>query len=204
MDDPKALVRRGYDLVSQAYRADDAGEGEYAGWLDLLEARVPPPAKVLDLGCGCGVPVARRLAPRYEVTGVDFSPVQIERARSLVPRATFVCADMTTTEFPDATFDAVVCLYAIIHVPLADQPKFLCNIARWLRPGGVLIATVGEHAWTGTEKDWLGVPGGLMWWDHADAQTYRRWFADAGMVIDEERFVPDGQSSGHHFVVASK
>jgi len=195
-------VRRGYDLVSQAYRADDASEGEYAAWLDLLEARVPPPAKVLDLGCGCGVPVARRLAPRYEVTGVDFSPVQIERARTLVPRATFVCADMTTVEFPDATFDAVVCLYAIIHVPLAEQPKFLRNIARWLRPGGVLIATVGEGAWTGTEMDWLGVPGGAMWWDHADAQTYRRWFEDAGLVIDEERFVPEG--GGHRFVLASK
>ena len=52
MTDPKALVRRGYDLVSQAYRADHAREGEYGAWLDLLEARVPPPAKVLDLGCG--------------------------------------------------------------------------------------------------------------------------------------------------------
>ncbi len=203
VDDPKALVRRGYDLVSQAYRADDAAEGEYAAWLDLLEARVPPPAKVLDLGRGCGVPVARRLALRYQVTGVDFSPVQIERARSLVSSATFVCADMTTTEFPDATFDAVVCLYAIIHVPLADQPAFLRNIARWLRPGGVLLATVGERAWTGTEGDWLGVPGGDMWWSHADTATYRRWLADVGLVIERERFVPEGQG-GHQLVVASK
>ena len=196
-------MRRGYDLVSGAYRTDDAAEGEYGAWLDLLEARVPPPAKVLDLGCGCGVPAARRLAPRYEVTGVDFSPVQIGRARTLVPKATFVCADMTTTEFPDAAFDAVVCLYAIIHVPRADQPALLRTIARWLRPGGVLIATVGERAWTGTEMDWLGVPGGAMWWDHADAQTYRLWFADAGLAIEQEHFVPEGQG-GHQFLLASK
>lgn len=38
--DPKAIVSHGYDVVSRAYRADDADEGEYAAWLDLLEARL--------------------------------------------------------------------------------------------------------------------------------------------------------------------
>jgi SAM-dependent methyltransferase len=201
--DPKSIVRRGYDLVSRTYRGDDAAEGAYAEWLDLLEARVPPPAKILDLGCGCGVPVARRLSPRYEVTGVDLSPVQIERARTLVPTATFVCADMATLDFPEACFDAVVCLYAIIHLPLAEQPALLRSIARWLRPGGTLIATVGHGAWTGTEKDWLGVPGGDMWWSHENAETYRTWFADAGCFVEEERFVPEDQG-GHVLLVASR
>jgi SAM-dependent methyltransferase len=203
MTDPKAVVSRGYDLVSRAYRADDAAEGAYAEWLDLLEVRVPAPAKILDLGCGCGVPVARRLSPRYEVTGVDLSPVQIERARALVPTATFQCADMATLEFPDGTFGAVVCLYAIIHLPLAEQPALLRSVARWLRPGGTLIATVGHGAWTGTEKDWLGVPGGDMWWSHANAETYRTWFAEAGFFVEEERFVPEDQG-GHVLLVASR
>lgn len=201
--DPKVLVTRGYDLVSRAYRADDAAEGAYAEWLDLLEARVPPPAKILDLGCGCGVPVARRLSPRYDVTGIDLSPVQIERARALVPTATFQCTDMTTLSFPDATFDAVLCLFAIIHVPVDEQPALLHKVARWLRPGGILVATVGHGAWTGTEKDWLGVRGGDMWWSHEDAATYRKWLADAGLAIGEEHFIPEGQG-GHVFLVASR
>ena len=204
MNDPKAVVRRGYDLVSRAYRADDAPEENYAQWLDLLEARVPAPAKVLDLGCGCGVPVARRLSPRYDVTGVDFSPVQIERARALVPTATFTCADMTTLEFPEGAFDVVVCLFSIIHVPVEEQPAFLRRIARWLRPGGVLIATVGHGAWTGSESGWLGVPGGDMWWSHADAATYRTWFADAGLIIEEDRVVPEGSEGRHLLLVASR
>lgn len=103
VDDPKALVRRGYDLTSRAYRSDDADEGQYAGWLDLLEQRVAPGAAVLDLGCGNGIPVARRFAGRYAVTGVDFSPVQVDRARALVPAATFLCADMTRVQFPTRT-----------------------------------------------------------------------------------------------------
>ncbi len=69
MEDPKSVVRRGYDLVSRTYRADDADDGIYAEWLDVLEKRVEPGSPILDLGCGCGVPVARRLAKRYAVTG---------------------------------------------------------------------------------------------------------------------------------------
>jgi len=78
---------------------------------------------------------------------------------------------MATLDFPDACFDAVVCLDAIIHLPLEEQPGFLRRVRRWLRPGGVLLATVGHRAWSGIERDWLGVPGAEMWWDHADAAT---------------------------------
>ena len=52
-----------------------------------------------------------------------------------------------------ASFDAVVCLYAIIHVPLDLQPALISNIATWLRPGGWLLMTAGQDAWTGTFDD---------------------------------------------------
>jgi ubiquinone/menaquinone biosynthesis C-methylase UbiE len=203
LEDPKSIVRHGYDLVSRAYRADDADEGIYAGWLDAIEMRVAPGSSVLDLGCGCGVPVARRLARSYEVTGVDLSPVQIARARELVPGATFVCADMTTLQIPDESFGAITCLYALIHLPLAEQPALLREIRRWLLPGGLFLATVGYQAWTGLEKDWLGIPGGDMWWSHADAETYRRWFAAAGLRVELESFVPEG-AGGHPLLLATR
>lgn len=189
--------------MSRAYRSDDAGDGTYAEWLEVLEKRVEPGSSVLDLGCGCGVPVARRLARRYAVTGIDISPVQIARARDLVPNATFTCADMTTVGYPDVTFGAITCLFALIHLPLAEQPALLRNIGRWLRPGGLFLATVGHQAWTGIEKDWLGVEGGDMWWSHADAETYRRWLTDVGLRIELQTFVPEG-TGGHTFVLATR
>lgn len=198
VDDPKATVQRGYDLISRAYRTDDAEDGVYGEWLDLLEHRVEPGAPVLDLGCGNGIPVARRLAGRYALTGVDFSSVQVERARVLVPAATFICADMTRVEFPVGSFAAITCLYALIHVPLEEQPAVLRNVHRWLRPAGVFMATVGRQAWTGIEKNWLGVEGGDMWWSHADSTTYRSWLTDAGFEIERETFVPEG-TGGHTF-----
>ena len=151
---------------------------------------------MLDLGCGCGVPVARSLAAAgYQVTGVDISEVQIERARRLVPAGTFIRADASEVSFPAVSFDAVVCLYALIHMPLDAQPGLLRRAAGWLCPGGWLLALTGQRAWTGTEDNWLGGPA-TMWWSHADADTYRAWLADASLEVTEQDFVSEGDS-GH-------
>jgi SAM-dependent methyltransferase len=194
-DDERDLVRRGYNALSYHYRSDDADDGRYAPWLADLHRRLPPSATVLDLGCGCGVPVARFLTNAgHHVTGVDISDVQIERARRLVPTGVFIRADATQVQLPPASFDAVVCLYALIHVPLDEQPRLIERIATWLRPDGWLLATVGHDAWTGTEDNWLG-GGAPMWWSHADAATYRAWLQRAGMTIASESLVPDGASA---------
>lgn len=195
-DDGSELVRRGYNALSYHYRADDAEDGQYGPWLADLKTRLPAGGAVLDLGCGWGIPVARSLtASGYQVTGVDISEVQIERARRLVPAGTFVCADAAQASFPPGSFDAVVCLYALIHMPLAAQPLLLRRAARWLAPGGWLLVTAGHRAWTGTEDNWLGGPA-PMWWSHADAATYRSWIGQAQLQITAEAFVPEADS-GH-------
>ncbi len=126
MKHPKDIVRDGYDKISWAYRPDapDADTlSNYDDWLNELAPRLPAGSPVLDLGCGCGVPVAKFLAEKgFAVTGADISPVQISRARAAVPNADFLCADMTTLTFPAHAFAAVVSFYAVIHVPLAEQP----------------------------------------------------------------------------------
>lgn len=129
------------------------------------------------------------------MTGVDISGVQIERARRLVPAGTFIRADATEVSFPAASFDAVVSLYALIHMPLDAQPGLLRRTAGRRRPGGWLLAVTGRHACTGTEDNWLGGPA-TMWWSHADAATYGAWLADAGLEVTEQDFVPEGDG-GH-------
>jgi 2-polyprenyl-3-methyl-5-hydroxy-6-metoxy-1,4-benzoquinol methylase len=190
--DPKDIVRRGYDALSYRYRGDTEEPEHYANWLTQLQERVPAGGAILDLGCGCGVPLARDLAAsRYQVTGVDLSAVQIERARQLVPTARFRHADATQVSFRPSSFDAVVSLYALIHIPLDEQPLLLDRIGRWLRPGGWFLVTTGYRAWTGTEDGWLGgeVP---MWWSHADAATYRAWIEHAGLAVVAQEVVPEG------------
>lgn len=202
-DDQREVVRRGYDALSYQYRRDDADDGQYGPWLCDLLRRLPTSADVLDLGCGCGVPAARILANAgHHVTGIDISDVQIERARRLVPTATFVRADAVELDLPPTRFDAVVCLYTLIHIPLADQPALIGRLGKWLRPGGWLLATTGHDAWTGIEDNWLG-GSATMWWSHADAPTYRSWLEQAGLTITAEDFIPEG-AGGHTLFSAQR
>jgi 2-polyprenyl-3-methyl-5-hydroxy-6-metoxy-1,4-benzoquinol methylase len=203
LDAERDVVRLGYDALSYRYRDDDAPEGHYAPWLADLRDRLPSARSVLDLGCGCGVPVARSLAAAgYQVTGVDISDVQIDRARRLVPAASFIRADACALEFAAGSFDAVVCLYALFHLPLADQPRLLRRIHGWLRPSGWLLIIAGLEAWTGTEDGWLGgqTP---MWWSQSDAATYRSWLGEAGLEVTAQEFVPE-DDGGHALFWARK
>ena len=194
--DPLEVVRLGYDRLSARYRPDGADPNEYRVWTGELLAALQPGSSVLDLGCGCGVPVARRLVEGgHQVTGIDISEQQIERARILVPGATFVVADMTRPFFEPASFDAVIALYSLIHVPLAVQPSVIEQVSDSLVDGGLLLATVGWEAWTGSDSDWLG--GGVeMWWSQTDQANYRSWLEAAGLEVTRGSFVPDGES-GH-------
>ena len=204
-EEQKRIVRRGYDTLSYAYRADDTpdGHGEYAAWVHELAEKLPDHSPVLDIGCGCGLPTTRLLAKRFDVTGIDFSEVQIARAKRLVPEACFLCGDISALTFPLASFTGVVSFYAIIHLPLTEHAGLFKKIAEWLRPGGYFMATVGHDPWTGTEEEYLGVPGGKMCWSHADEATNLQWIGEAGLHVDWSRFVPEGKS-GHTLVFAQK
>ncbi|MFN8587325.1 MAG: class I SAM-dependent methyltransferase [Candidatus Eisenbacteria bacterium] len=205
-EEARRIVVDGYALASHEYRGDvfPLAGSRYAHWLARFAAGLAPGARVLDAGCGNGLPVALELARRFDVTGVDLSPVQVERARALVPGARFVCADMTCVEFPDASFDGVAAFYSLINVPLAEQPGLLARFARWLVPGGRLVATVGQEPWSGVESNWRGVAGARMFYEHAGIEQYREWFAAAGFRIEEQGREPRDGVPGYAMIVARR
>jgi SAM-dependent methyltransferase len=154
----KRVVEDGYDRMAESYLGSKNPEDPTTlGALEELTRGLPSGAAVLDLGCGAGVPVTRRLVDhRFAVTGVDFSARQLELARRLVPAANFVKADVTDLDFPPGSFDAVVAFYSIIHVPRIEHPMLLRRIHRWLKPGGAFLATWALGAREGEEEDWEG------------------------------------------------
>lgn len=155
----RVLAELGYDAVAERYLAAvEATQGDpRLRFLGELAARLPTGAAVLDLGCGAGEPNARLLAQRFAVTGVDVSSRQVALARAAVPAATFVQADMLEVELPPASFDAAVALYSIAHVPRERHAALLARVAGWLRPGGLLLASLGAGDEPGAVvDDWLG------------------------------------------------
>ena len=203
------FVRASWDRLSWVYRprgrSDDCFAhtvADYRRWLRPLVTGLPREAEVLDLGCGTGLPADRILAGRFRLTGVDVSDVMVRRARGNVPTARFRRVDMTEARFPPGSFDAVIALYSIIHVPRRVQRPLFRRVGSWLRPGGLLLAVLGHDAYEGVERDWLGA-GVPMYWSHADAATYRRWLDAAGFTVLRQEFVPEGEG-GHELFLARK
>src|SRR6266508_4869703 len=107
-------------------------------------ARVKAGGYVLDVGCGIAAP-ALRIARRYgcRVTGVNISREQVRQGRELIAarglsgRVGIRRGDARALEFPDGSFDAVVCLEAAgdICVSEPDKDRLVGELFRVLRPG---------------------------------------------------------------------
>ena len=179
----KRIVAEGYDRITRSYLAlvksmDPAVRQKYRA---VLDAALTAGARVLERGCGAGVPITDHLARHYRVIGLDLSPGQLDMARRCVATAEFVRGDMAALSFADASFDAVAAFYAIIHVPRDEHGQVLAEIFRVLRPGGLLVMTAGtEDSADVVEEDWLGAP---MFFSHFDGQTTERLVSRAGFEV---------------------
>ncbi len=197
--DPRTeLVGRGYDAIGARFNAwrDQIVGDPRREWEEELVSRLRDGARVLELGCGAGVPDTQRLATRFHVTGVDISVEQLRRARAAVPQAEFIHADFTALELEPGSFDAVVSFYAFNHVPRELLAPTFAQIHSWLVPGGLLMTALGvgdTEAWTG---DWLGAP---MFFSSFPRETNARLVKEARFEIIRDELVtflePEGEAT---------
>ena len=116
----------------------------------LLAELPPPPARVLDLGVGTGREIPTLLDAGLEVTGVDVSQAMLDRCARRARPIPLVRADFwEPLPFADASFDAAVALHGTLAHPPAENAiaKLGAELARVVRPGGVLVAEVPAPAW---------------------------------------------------------
>jgi SAM-dependent methyltransferase len=189
VNDPKEIVERGYDAIAERYAEwqPTVKGSPVIEYLERLLEKLPPDADVLELGCGNGEPAARILATKHRYTGVDISREQLRRASDLVPGGDFLHADYTAVELPDESFDAVVALYTFGHVPREALPAVFDSVARWLRPGGFLLATTSRRDLPGdVQDDWLGAP---MFFAGYDVETNLRLLTESGLEMLEHEVV---------------
>lgn len=182
MDRRKQIVREAYDRIAERYLDWSVDSQVRAYYLEALLAFLPASgARVLELGCGAGLPVTKALSERAQVTAVDISPEQVRRAKENAPDAEVLCADMMALDFADARFDAVAAFYAITHLPREEHAELFRRIARWLKPGGTFLATLGATTLDDCiEPDWLGAPN---FFSHFDAWATLVMLYDCGFDI---------------------
>jgi SAM-dependent methyltransferase len=110
--------------------------------IDLARAHCPPPARLLDVGCGGGQVVRNAARAGYDAWGVDtFQDVWMQyagQAAAALGDRLRVVSPGENLPFEDRAFDLVLSNQVFEHI--ADLPRHAAEIARVLRPGGVLIA----------------------------------------------------------------
>lgn len=97
---------------------------------------------VLDAGCGDGYFTSLVLKKDpHSVVGVDYSHRAISFARLLVPHATFFVEDLATLSFEKDSFDIIFLIEVLEHISREKRAEIAKELARVLRPGGMVIAS---------------------------------------------------------------
>lgn len=111
-------------------------------FLKKVKAMLPNNARVLDLGCNCGYETRRMKELGLDPVGLDFSSKCIEVAKKLNNDIRFVCDDMLNDLKYLGTFDGVVAIASIIHIPLEKLDVCFNRIFEVLNDDGYLFMVV--------------------------------------------------------------
>ncbi|KAM7195411.1 27-O-demethylrifamycin SV methyltransferase, partial [Rhypophila sp. PSN 637] len=193
----KSRLKESYDAIAARYndwttQHSSLREKYLDKLLGFLLPSVTAPSqpgqvyRVLELGCGAGIPVTERLVSfdfasekegaSFHIVANDLSSTQVELGQQRLGGSLieWIQGDMTKLSFPDESLDAVIGMYSIIHLPREEQAVMIRRIARWLkRPsssdyrsgGGIMLLNFGDEASDGEVIDkWLGEDKGWMYW----------------------------------------
>ncbi len=148
-----------FDNIGERYdQAFPHKEGQVAAG-EWLIGQLARGARVLDAGCGTGVPTARQLKEAgLSVTGIDISEVMLTLARQNVPDADLRLLDLTGIGRELGRFDAAVAFFSLLMLPRADIPGALARLRDVLVPGGLLAVGMVEADLDDVPIDFLGKP----------------------------------------------
>lgn len=176
--------------------------------------KLAPGARILDAGCGSGasaIPAGEAVGSAGHVIGIDLAERLLALGRDKAQRSNlqnveFRLADMEASGFPDASFDAVVCVFAVFFVP--DMTRLVRELWRMVRPRGLLAIT--------TWGPGMFEPGSAAWWSAVErlrpdlVSAFKPWerlitpesvsklFADSG--IEDVEIVAE---SGHQALASA-
>jgi 2-polyprenyl-3-methyl-5-hydroxy-6-metoxy-1,4-benzoquinol methylase len=143
----------GYEEIASIFisgrgqNVSGVGDSVVADWSQML----PDGARVLDLGCGTGVPITQTLIERgFDVYGVDASASMIAAFRARFPMIPVECAAVEDSNFFGRTFEGVVAWGLFFLLDAEDQRRLIAKVAAVLPSGGRLLFTAPSQScsWT--------------------------------------------------------
>lgn len=147
--------------------------------LEAFAAALPRGAKILDIGCGGGAPVARDLiAAGFDLTGIDSSPALIALCRARFPHGHWQVADMRHLDL-GRNFNGLIAWYSFFHLHADDQRAMFPIFARHAAPGAILTFTSGPRAGIAM-GEWQGEP---LYHDSLAPDEYRALLAANGFEV---------------------
>ncbi len=151
IDAQKEQIAGLYHRAAATYGTVGPGFFAYAGRQLVARVALPVGARVLDVAAGRGAnlfPAAEAVGPDGQVIGIDLAAGMVEETTAEIVRRNLAQASMLQMDaehmtFADASFDAVLCSFAIFLFPNLEQA--LAGFLRVLRPGGKLGITVARN-----------------------------------------------------------
>ncbi|NWF62206.1 MAG: class I SAM-dependent methyltransferase [Fischerella sp.] len=125
-----------YDAISRLAAISLGGEERFRQ-LALQGLTINSDTKVLDLCCGSGQATQLLVKLSQNVTGLDASPLSLQRAKQNVPQAEYVEAFAEEMPFTDNEFDLVHTSVALHEMQPEQLRKIIKEVYRVLKPGGV-------------------------------------------------------------------
>ncbi|MCQ4082282.1 class I SAM-dependent methyltransferase [Streptomyces sp. RB6PN25] len=188
MERDRAGQAEAFDAIGDGYdNAFPHKEGQVAAG-EWLAKSLPAASRVLDIGCGTGLPTARQLTEAgLEVVGVDLSAGMVELARRNVPDAVFHRLDIADLvpggPHDPGRFDAVTAFFSLLMLPRREIPYALRTVRELLVPGGLFALSMVE-----ADVDDFAIPflGNTIRVSGYLRDDLRKVVRDAGFEIVEE------------------
>jgi ubiquinone/menaquinone biosynthesis C-methylase UbiE len=168
----KEIIKKSYDELNIAYQDNYSENKNTYAALNIFNNFVKEHSKIVDLGCGTGIPAGKYLSEKgHTVTGVDISSEMTKLFEKNVPKMKSICCDFSSIPVPDSSFDAGVALFSLLHVAKKDMDFVLKEFHRIIRKEGILLLCVNKGDFEGY-SELLGKKMFFTCFEESELDTY--------------------------------